>query len=87
MDEEQKTKRVKKEGATEDNGEGHKLTKAEEIEQLNVETERLEKAIAEKKNAEARAQISGVVDAGEQPPEKKEETPAEYKDKVLSGNI
>jgi hypothetical protein len=56
--------------------------------------ERLEKANAEakaiqEKNEELAALnlIGGKTDAGIQPPAKKEETPKEYKDRILRGGI
>lgn len=60
-----------------DSSEGHESKANAEIEQLNADTERLEKAIAEHKNAEARAKVAGI-SLGPQPEEKpKELTPQE----------
>lgn len=88
MDEETtKQEGEEQKGADENNDEGSLTKTAKEIERLNAETERLNKAIAEKANADARAKISGVTDAGNQPVEKKEETPEEYAKRVLKGEL
>lgn len=58
---------------------------AKETIRIHAETEGLNKAIAEKENADARSKIAGV-SAGHTPiEEKKEETPQEYKDRILKG--
>lgn len=49
-----------------------------ETERIQAETEQLNKAIAEKANADARAKIAGVADAGQPAEKPAEETPAEY---------
>ena len=76
---EEQTKSVK------DNDEGSQSETVKDTERILAETERLNKAIAEKENAEARAKIAGVVEGPEQVEEKKEETPEEYKDRIMSG--
>lgn len=54
------------------------------IAELNEDTERINKAIAENDNAKARKAIGGETDAGQQPEKAKEETPKEYKDRMMS---
>lgn len=56
------------------------------IEQANKAAERLEKANREFDANMARAALGGKSDAGA-PSEKKEETPIEYKNRVLGGLI
>ena len=85
MGEEQTTEGEKKEVSTNDIGEGDKSETVKETERIREETERLNKAIAEKENADARAKIAGVTDAGEQPPKEPEETPAEYAKRISGG--
>ncbi len=85
MDEEKETKGEEQETKQEDTGEGVQSETVKETERIRAETERLNKAIAEKENADARAKIAGVTDAGVQPEPEKEETPAEYKDRILRG--
>lgn len=58
----------------------------EQVKQLNTDTERINKAIAENENAKARQKLSGVADAG-QTAVKKEETPVEYKNRIEGGDI
>lgn len=74
-------------GAAGDPKEGDKSEADKEIKRLHAETEGLNKAVAEKENAIAKAKIAGVTDAGVQPEKPKEETPAEYKDRVLKGEV
>ena len=85
MDEEKTTEEQEQENSKENTWEGIQSETAKETERINSETERLKKAIAEKENAEARAKIAGVTDAGIQPEKPVEETPAEYKDRILRG--
>ena len=63
----------------EDSGDGDKSETVKDTERIRAETEELEKAIAEKGNAEARAKIAGVVVAGQKKEEEKEETNHEYR--------
>ena len=85
---EQITKETEEKKPAEDTGEGDKSEADKKIEQLRAKTERLNKALAANEQAVAEAKLAGVTDAVEQPPvEKKEETPAEYKDRVLKGEI
>ena len=70
-------------GESKDSGEGTQSEADKEIERLNAETERLNKAIAENENAKARKKIAGTLEGGQPPVEKKEETPKEYKDRVM----
>lgn len=74
-------------GADENNKDGLQSETAKETERINSETEGLDKAIAEKKNADARAKIAGVTDTGTQPPKKVEETPQEYAARVMKGEL
>ena len=87
MGEEQTTEEKKPETTTEDTGEGDESETVKETKRISAETERLNKTIAEKENADARAKIAGVTDAGIQPEPPKEETPAEYAKRVSEGNI
>lgn len=68
--------------------------KTEEPEKELTELERAEKAVLEmkdlvKRNEEILAKkiLGGIAEAGQPEPEKKEETPAEYKDRVIAGEI
>ena len=59
----------------------------EEVERLNADTERIEKAIAEKKNAEARAKLAGVT-VGKSPAEEpKRDTDEQYANKLWKGEV
>lgn len=60
---------------------------AEKVKALTEETKSIQEAIAENENAKAKAKLGGVSLGAPQEEEKKEETPTEYKDRVLSGNI
>lgn len=57
-----------------------------ETERIRRETEELQKAIAEKENADAKAKIAGVSESP-QPEEKKEETPAEYAKRISENRL
>ncbi len=88
MDEQTEIKDTEKETPTEDTGEGVKSETDKKIEQLDAKTERIKKALAEAEQAKAEAKLAGVTDAVEQPPvEKKEETPVEYKDRILREGV
>ena len=89
MDEEPKTEAAPEESktATEDTGAGDKSEGQLEIERLNTETEGLKKAIAEKANASARAQIAGVTDGKAEEEKPVEVTPQEYAQKLLKGEL
>ena len=56
---------------------------ARKIAELKAENDRMEANIKEIKNIEARKLIGGMTDQSE--PEKKEETPQEYKEKIEKG--
>ena len=58
-----------------------------DTERIQAETEQLNKAIAEKANADARAKIAGVADAGQPSGKPKEETPVEYKNRIEKEGI
>jgi len=81
MDEEKK-----EEQTTADTGKGNEPSTDEKIEQLNADTERINKAIAENENAKAREKMGGIT-SGAQPEAKKELTPKEYADSVSKGII
>ncbi len=49
----------------EDTGEGNEPAADEKVKQLNADTERINKAIAENDNAKARQKLSGTADAGQ----------------------
>jgi len=57
------------------------------LEEMRAENERMEKNISELKQLKAIDALGGKTDAGVQPAEPKEETPKEYKDKVMKGEI
>ena len=86
-EEKQENKETKTEGTESDSGDGNKSETAKETDQLNIETQELEKAIAEKKNADARSQIAGVTSGKIAEPEKKEETAREYSDRIMKGEL
>ena len=74
-----------KEGAdkpTEDAGKGDKSETVKDTERIRAETEELEKALAEKANADARAKVGGVTEAGQSQKKPEEETPKEYRARV-----
>ena len=81
MDEEKK-----EEQTTADTGKGNEPSTDEKIEQLNADTERINKAIAENENAKAREKMGGIT-SGAQPEVKKELTLKEYADSVSKGII
>ena len=85
MDEEIKT--IEEKPAAADTGEGIQSETDKKVAALNADTERINRAIAENANAKARQMLGGQSEAGQQVPEKKEDTPAEYTAKVLSGEI
>lgn len=95
MDNEEKTtEEVKKENATETKDDGDKPKKSSLIDDANLTAERLEAANAERKallNREeeliAKRRLGGIAEAGIEAEKPKEETPKEYKDKVMRGEI
>ena len=72
----------KEEPALDNPGEGVQSEADKQVKLLDADTERINKAIAENENAKARQKLNGVAEAGQQPPEKKEETPKEYRNRV-----
>ena len=76
-----------KQEPTEDAGDGVQPTADEQVKQLDADTERINKAIAENENAKARQKLSGTADGVGVQEEKKEETAKEYKDRALAGNL
>ena len=56
------------------------------VEKLRAENERMEKNIAKIEELKAVEILSGKTDAAEKEPEKKEESPQEYKNRILAGN-
>jgi len=62
---------------------GDKSEADKEIERVNAETERINKAIAENDNAKARQKMGGVTVAGQQAEKPKAETPKEYARRVF----
>jgi len=72
--------------AANDPGAGVQSETEDKIKQLNAETERLIRAIAEHENAKARAALGGV-SVLSQPEVKKALTPKEYKDEIMAGRI
>ena len=79
-------KEVKTEGAEGDPEEGVLSETAKATEVLKAETDELNKQIAEKANADARAQIAGVTTIS--PKEEKEEiTPEDYVKQVMENKL
>lgn len=78
--EEEKAAPGTEQSAAGDNEKGDKPKADEEVKRINVDTERIKKAIAENENAKARAKLGGVALA-EKPAVKKELSDAEYYDK------
>ena len=76
MDEQEK-KEMGKEETTTTKDDGDKSQTVKETERIRAETDRLNKAIAEKENADARAKIGGVTAGNAAPDKPKERTPAE----------
>ena len=83
----QEEEKAKQEAAKADADKRDKSETVKDTERIRLETEGLNKAIAEKENADARAKIAGVTDAGIQPEKPVEETNAEYAKRVASGKI
>ena len=81
MDEEKTETEEGAESTAENTDEGSKSEADKEVERLNADTERINKAIAENENAKAKEKLGGVAEAG-QVAEKKEETPKEYNDRI-----
>ena len=79
MSEEEGKKKEEQANADGNQDQGNKSETAKETKRIRAETEELEKAIAEKGNADARAKIAGVVVAGQKKEEEKEETNHEYR--------
>ena len=55
-----------------------------QVEQLEADTERINKALAENENAKARERLAGKAEAGAEPV-KTEETPQEYSKRIMAG--
>lgn len=70
---EEEAEKGSEEGAAGDPGKGDKSEALKEIERINAETEKLNKAIAENENAKARQKAGGITEAGQQPPKPKTE--------------
>lgn len=93
MDEEETIQETATEKPVENKDDGSKPKPVKAIDELNAATERLEKANAEKKvlldredDNIARRTLDGETEAGGTT-EKKEETPKEYKDRILRGEV
>lgn len=56
-------------------------------ERLENATKEFNKVVDRQEAIAARMAIGGRSDAGQAPPEKKEETPAEYKDRIMRGGF
>ena len=87
MDEEKTTEEDKPADSKEDSTEGSKSKADEKIEQLNADTERINKAIAENENAKAREKLGGESLGYTKPPEKKPETDEEYVERFKKGEV
>jgi len=73
------------ESTPDNSGEGFQSETNKKVEELNADTERINKAIAENENAKARQRLGGVAEAG-QTAVKKEETPKEYADRIMKND-
>ena len=82
MDEEKNIKGKEQEDTTGDSNDRDKSETDEKIKQLNEDTERINKAIAENENAKARQKLGGDSNAGGEKDKTKEETPKEYNDRI-----
>ena len=90
---EKKEEQVKQENTTKNNDAGLQPKADDLIERANKAAERVELAIKRHEEVlgqiqeeKAKAILSGRSEAGSQPV-KKEETPKEYKDRVMKGNL
>ena len=66
----------------EDADKGNKSQTVKDTERIRAETEGLNKAIAEKENAEARLKVAGNLEGGQKPIKAEEETPKEYHTRI-----
>ncbi len=83
MDEEKNSKeQTSEDSSNEGTGKGDESAADEKVKQLNADTERINKAIAENENAKARQKLGGVTEAGQVQEKPKEETPKEYRTRV-----
>ena len=71
----------------ENTSEGNESKTNDEVEKINADTERINKAIAENENAKARQRLGGITEAGKAPEKPKEETPQEYAERVIQGGF
>jgi len=85
MNEEKTNEQAEQEATATDNDAGNEPQADEEVKRLNEETERLNRAIAEKENAEARAKAGGITTAGKEPEKQKEISDVEYSKNALAG--
>ena len=83
--EEKKPEESKDKQPAKDTGDRVQSEADKQIEQLNADTERINKAIAENDNAKARQQLGGTTEAGAQS-EKKKETDEEYTARFEAGD-
>jgi len=65
MDEKKETQGTEKDNPAENTGKGVQSETDKKIAELDAETERLNRAIAENENAKARARVGGLSDAGQ----------------------
>ena len=86
MDEQETTKETEKETTAGDTEKGSKYSTTKVIDRANQAAQRLEEAnkkqeelIARQEEMMAKQVLGGTADAGQAAPEKKEETPVEYK--------
>lgn len=86
MVDEQKTEEgTKQTEAVKDSGDRLKSEADKEIERINADTERINKAFAENENAKARSRLGGVTDAGKPEEVKAKITNKEYSQSVIRG--
>ena len=72
MEEDEEKKKVDEETTTPTEADGAESEADIKIKQLNADTERINKAIAENENAKARQKLGGVSEAGQTPVVKEE---------------
>lgn len=79
---EEGVEKTETEAAVENPEDRHKSKADIEIERINADTERIEKAIADNANAKARLKLGGGSEAGSLQEKPKEETPKEYNTRI-----
>ena len=86
-DKTEEEKRKKPEESAGGSEEGVQSEADKKVEQLNADTERINKAIAENENAKARQKLGGITEAGQQPVKEKEISDEDYAKKASAGEL